>query len=48
MQSLARDFAKIKIDKAEVEGKAGGGAKAMEHKSMQNYVEEKKVGVPGK
>lgn len=44
MQSLARDYVKIKMDRAEVESKAGGGATTMVHKSMQKYAEEKKAG----
>ena len=47
MQSLARDYVKIKMDKAEVEGKAGGGTGAMIHKTMQKYTEEKKLGSQG-
>lgn len=44
MQSLARDHAKIKMDRAEVETKAGGGTGAMVHKTMQKYTDEKKHG----
>ena len=44
MQSLARDVAKIKMDRAEVEIKAGGGTSAMVHKTMQKYTDEKKTG----
>lgn len=47
MQSLARDFVKIKMDRAEVESKAGGGTAAMVHKTMQKYTEEKKAGSTG-
>ena len=32
------------MDRAEVEIKAGGGASAMVHKTMQKYAEEKKLG----
>ena len=32
------------MDRAEVEAKAGGGAGAMVHKSMQKYTDEKKMG----
>ena len=44
MQSLARDYVKIKMDRAEVESKAGGGSTTMVHKTMQKYAEEKKAG----
>ena len=44
MQSLARDYVKIKMDRAEVEGKAGAGNTALVHKTMQKYTEEKKMG----
>lgn len=44
MQSLARDYVKIKMDRAEVESKAGGGTSVMVHKTMQKYAEEKKIG----
>jgi hypothetical protein len=47
MQSLARDVAKIKMDRAEVEIKAGGGTSAMVHKTMQKYADEKKMGSTG-
>ena len=47
MQSLARDVAKIKMDRAEVEIKAGGGTSAMVHKTMQKYTDEKKMGSTG-
>ena len=37
MQSLARDYVKIKMDRAEVETKAGGGTSTMVQKTMQKY-----------
>ena len=44
MQSLARDYVKIKMDKAEIESKAGAGKGATVQKPLQKYTEEKKMG----
>ena len=47
MQSLARDYVKIKMDRAEVESKAGGGATTMVHKS-RSIVKKKQENYSGK